>query len=155
MKIVNITANKPREELLYLIKNHELVNRAVKFDEKLGIPKIKVKEKGEKLHISCELVGRPTKDNGFIVGTYFIGRLVGSVSTSTLRGVILTAPIYHFALLVLFVVFIFRCIELGGISLTPIFLLLLNYFMFSTEYKKQGIIERFLIRCAKFGKSAN
>ena len=155
MKFVNITTDTPREELLSLIKSCERVNSGVQFDEKIGIPKIKVKQKGERLHITCELLNRPSKDNGFLVGTYFAGKLRERDGVTTLRGVILTAPIYHLVLLALFAAFIVMCIQKGGFSVTPVLLLVFDYFMFSLEFKKQGIIKRYFERCVKFAYKAN
>ena len=155
MKFVNLTTEIPRDELLSLIKNHELVNDGVRFDEKIGRPAIKVKEKGEWLYITCELLDRITKDNGFIVGTYFWGRLKEKDEKTTLRGVILTAPIYHLVLLALFAVFIVMCIQKGGFSVIPVLLLAFDYFMFSLEFKKQGIIKRYLERCVKYAHKTN
>ena len=155
MKFVNIETDTPKEELLSLVKNYSLVNEGVVFDEKIGTPAIKVKQKGDRLRITCELLNRPTKDNGFIVGTYFSGRLIESAGKTKLSGVILTAPIYHLVLIALFAAFIAMCIEKGGFSVTPIILLVFDYFMFSLEFKKQGIIKRYLHRCVKIAQKAN
>lgn len=155
MKLVNIVTDVGREELLSHIKNYELVNSGVRFDEKIGRPAIRVKEKGKKLFITCELLDRPTKDNGFLVGTYFSGKLTECEGKTTLRGVILTAPIYHLVLFSLFVAFVVMCIQKGGFSITPVLLLVFDYFMFSLEFKKQGIIKRYLERCKRFVEKAN
>ena len=155
MKIVNISTKTQKEELLSLIKNHELVNSGVLFDEKVGRPAIKVKEKGKRLFITCELLDRATKDNGFLVGTYFSGRLAERQGKTTLTGIILTAPIYHLVLFALFAAFVVMCIQKGGFSVTPVLLLVFDYFMFSLEFKKQGIIKRYLERCVKIAEKAN
>ncbi len=155
MKLVKIVTSAPREELLANIKNHALVNRDVVFNEKIGRPAIKVKEKGESLRITCELLDRPTKDNGFLVGTYFSGRLCEKNGVTTLSGIILTAPIYHLVLFALFAAFIVMCIQKGGFSLAPIFLLAFDFVMFDLEFKKQGIIKRYLYRAVKVTENAN
>lgn len=155
MKLVKITTAVPRDELLSNIKNHQLVNNGVVFDEKIGRPTMKVKERGNRLRITCELVDRATKDNNFLVGTYFTGKLTERDGVTTLSGVILTAPIYHLVLFGLFVAFIVMCIQKGGFSLLPVFLIAFDFVMFNTEFKKQGIIKRYLCRATKITEKAN
>lgn len=155
MKLVKITTAVPRDELLSNIKNHQLVNNGVVFDEKIGRPTMKVKERGNRLRITCELVDRATKDNNFLVGTYFTGKLTERDGVTTLSGVILTAPIYHLVLFGLFVAFIVMCIQKGGFSVLPVFLIAFDFVMFNTEFKKQGIIKRYLYRATKITEKAN
>ena len=155
MKFVKIKTSASAEELLSLIKNDEEVNRGVTFDEKVGRPKMKVKERGKRIRITCELTNRPTKDNGFIVGTYFSGKITEKAGAATLSGVILTAPIYHTLLLLLFGYFIYVCIREGGFSPIPPILLVFDFFMFHLEFKKQGIIERYLRRAVKKAENEN
>ena len=149
MKFVRLSSTLPREELLSVIKNYELVNERIKFDEKLGKPVIKVKEKGEGLRITCEFVGGGTKDNEFLVGTYFKGKLKEKNGVTTLRGVITTAPIYHTALLALMCFFVYQCIRLGGFNPVPVILFIFSLFMFKKEFSKQGIISRYLRRAVR------
>lgn len=155
MKLVKITTAVPRDELLSNIKNHQLVNNGVVFDEKIGRPTMKVKERGNRLRITCELVDRATKDNNFLDGTYFTGKLTERDGVTTLSGVILTAPIYHLVLFGLFVAFIVMCIQKGGFSVLPVFLIAFDFVMFNTEFKKQGIIKRYLYRATKITEKAN
>lgn len=155
MKLVKITTAVPRDELLSNIKNHQLVNNGVVFDEKIGRPTMKVKERGNRLRITCELVDRATKDNNFLVGTYFTGKLTERGGVTTLSGVILTAPIYHLILFGLFVAFIVMCIQKGGFSVLPVFLVAFDFIMFNTEFKKQGIIKRYLYRATRITEKAN
>ena len=155
MKLVNLTTSVPKSRLIELIKNYEQVNRGVVFDEKIGRPAIKVRQRDDNLRISCELLDRPTKDNGFLVGTYFAGKLTEKNGETKLSGVILTAPIYHLFLFGLFAAFIVMCIQKGGFSVTPFFLLAFDYVMFSLEFKKQGIIKRYLHRATKMAEKAN
>lgn len=155
MKLVKITTTVPRDELLSNIKNHQLVNNGVVFDEKIGRPTMKVKERGNRLRITCELVDRATKDNNFLVGTYFTGKLTERGGVTTLSGVILTAPIYHLILFGLFVAFIVMCIQKGGFSVLPVFLVAFDFIMFNTEFKKQGIIKRYLYRATRITEKAN
>lgn len=155
MKTVNITTTANKEELLSYIKNYEEVNRGVIFDEKIGRPRIKVRERGERIRITCELVGRATKDDGFIVGTYFTGRISQKDGLTNLRGVILTAPIYHIVLFAMFVAFVVMCIQKGAFSVVPIFVVAFDFMMFNLEFKKQGIIKRYLHRATKMAEKAN
>ena len=131
------------------VKNHELVNDRVKFDENKGKPLIRVKERGEWLKIKCEMVGGATKDNGFLEGTYFVGKLTEKDGVTRLRGVILTAPIYHTILALILAFYVYRCISLGAFNPVPVILFLFSLIMFRTEFEKQGTIERYLLRAQK------
>ena len=153
MKLINVTTEASRESIIGALKDYERVNDGVRFDENIGIPRMKVKEKGTTVRITCELTGRPTKDDGFLVGTYFKGRVVNKGGVNTIKGVILTAPIYHLVLYLMFVAFIFVCISKGGFSVVPVCLLVFDYFMFKLEYKKQGIIQRYISRAVKYAEN--
>ncbi len=146
MKLINLVSSAPRDELLGIIKDHELVNDRVKFDEAKGKPRVYVKEKDDRLRIRCEMIGGPTKDNGFLEGTYFVGRLTERGGRTRLRGVILTAPIYHAILALILAFYVYRCISLGAFNPVPIILLAFSLLMFRAEFEKQGTIERYLIR---------
>ena len=152
MKLVNISVSTSVDAFFSAIKNQDEVNRGVVFDEKLGTPKMKVKEKKNGFVLTCELMNRATKDNGFLVGTYFRGRITEKDGVATLRGAIVTAPIYHFALIALFIGFIVMCIVKGGFSVMPLLLIGFDIVMFSLEFKKQGIIKRYLLRAARFAE---
>ena len=104
---------------------------------------------GEKIKIKCEYKGRARKDNGFLEGTYFFGRFYEKNGVTFMKGIILTAPIYHTVLLLLFAFFIYRCIALRGFSIIPISLVLFSVFMFFEEFKKQGIIKKYIFRAFK------
>ena len=149
MKLINLESTVSRTELLDMISNSELVNEKVKFDENKGRPLIHLKTKGDRLRIKCEMVGGPTKDNGFLEGTYFVGKLTEKDGTSRLRGVILTAPIYHTFIVLLMALFVMRCIQLGGFNPVPIILLIFSLMMFRGEFEKQGTIERYLKRALR------
>ncbi|MBO7304093.1 MAG: hypothetical protein J6V09_02595 [Clostridia bacterium] len=150
MKFINLEFDGTREAALAILRDNERVNRGVRFDARHGKPVMRIKEKENgKIRITCELTERPTKDNAFLVGTYFSGRLTESGGVTRLRGVITTAPIYHIFLLCLTVVFIIRCIQVGGFSPIPLIILAFNAFMFKDEWKKQGYIERYFARAAK------
>jgi hypothetical protein len=64
------------------------------FESKRGLMKIR-----------CEYVGGASKDNSFGEGTHFLGRLYQKEETTSIRGIILTAPIYHTVIAILFVYF--------------------------------------------------
>ncbi len=149
MKRIKLESSASRDELLDIIKNSELVNDRVKFDENKGRPLIHVKEKGERIKIKCEMVSGPTKDNGFLEGTYFVGKITENDGKTRLRGVILTAPIYHTLLALLLAFYVYRCISLGGFNPVPLILFVFSIFMFRGEFEKQGIIERYLNRAFK------
>ena len=149
MKFVRLECRVPRDELLGVISNSELVNDRVKFDENKGRPLIHLKTKNERLKIKCEMVGGPTKDNGFLEGTYFVGKLTERNGVSRLRGIILTAPIYHTFIILLMALFVMRCIQLTAFNPVPIILLLFSVMMFKNEFEKQGTIDRYLKRAVK------
>ncbi len=150
MRFVNLTTDVQRAELLAMIKNYELVNEKVVFDERRGKPIMKVKEKKKsRIGITCEMIGGASRDNGFFVGTYFSGSLTEKNGRTRLKGVITTAPIYHTGLLALTAFFVYQCIRLGGFNPIPVILLVFNYFLFRAEYKKQGLIARYLERAVR------
>ena len=149
MKRINLECPVSREELIGVISNSELVNDKVKFDENKGRPLVHVKDGKRFLRIKCEMIGGPTKDNGFLEGTYFIGNLTERDGTSRLRGLIVTAPIYHTFLALIMVIYVLRCIQLTAFNPVPIILLIFSLMMFRSEFEKQGTIERYLKRAAK------
>ena len=157
MKIVKLESYASRDELLGIIKNSELVNDRVKFDENKGKPLVHVKEKGEWLRIKCEMIGGPTKDNGFLVGTYFSGKLTEKDGETRLKGYLVTAPIYHAILIGFFVWFVVQCFMVGGFSPVPPLLVLFDVLLFKDEFKKQGYITRYLYRAVRIlrGKNKN
>ena len=149
MKLINLKSSTKREELVELIRNHELVNERVKFDDKKGKPIIFVKEKGNTIRVKCQMTEGSVKDNGFLEGTFFIGRVSERSGTTSLKGVIVTAPIYHTILTIIMAIFVYRCISLGGFNPVPVIMLLFSIFMFKNEFEKQGVIERYLHRAVR------
>ena len=131
MKIIKLDAKVSREELLETINNYEFVNDKVQFDENKGKPKIHV------------------KDNGFLEGTYFLGTLKESNSTTQVRGIILTAPIYHTLLALLTAFYVIYSAMHSAFNPVPLILLIFSIFMFKGEFDKQGTIERYLHRAIK------
>lgn len=149
MKFVNYDIHASLDSFTASLEQGDLIREQEKFDTSRGVPKIHIKQNGEKIKITCEYTGRATKDNAFLEGTYFVGRLTNADGVSRLRGVILTAPIYHAVLAILFAFFIYKCITIGGFSPVPILLLIFSLFMFRDEFKKQGIIKRYIFRAFK------
>lgn len=149
MKIVKLDSVASRNEVLDVIRNSELVNDRVKFDENKGKPTVHVKENGNRLRIRCEMIGGPNKDNGFLEGTCFLGTLKESNGVTRLRGIIVTAPIYHTFLALLMAFYVYRCITLRGFNPVPLILFAFSMLMFKGEFEKQGTIERYLKRAFK------
>ena len=155
MKIIKLDSASSRDELLSVIRNADIVNDRVKFDENKGKPIVHVRDNGKMLKIRCEMVGGPTKDNGFLEGTYFLGTLKEQNGTTRLRGVILTAPIYHTFLALIMAFYVYRCISLNAFNPVPIILLAFSLIMFRSEFDKQGTIERYLKRAFKKADRSN
>ena len=150
MKFINVEFDAPKEKVLKTLRDNEFVNSHVRFDESYGKPIIKVNEKrGDKVNITCEFVGGPSKDNGFLVGTYLTGKLIEKDGRTGLKGCIFTAPIYHLFMVALVVVFIIQCFKVKGFSVVPPILVVFDLFMFKREFQKQGYIKRYLIRAQR------
>lgn len=131
------------------LTNNNLIVSEEKYDTEKGTPKFTVKEKGDSLRIRCEMTGRHTKDNGFLEGTYFAGRIKEADGRVELKGIILTAPIYHFIVFALIVLLIYQCFAIGGINIVPILLFCFSLFMFKDEFAKQELIKRYIFRALK------
>ena len=149
MLFVNYKIKAPKDALLRNLGANEKLIEEEHYDTSKGIPKLHIKQNGDKIKVGCEMLGRSTKDNGFLEGTWLRGRITERDGVTTVKGVIITAPIYHAVILLLFAFFVYRCVSLGGISVTPIILIVFSAFMFAGEFKKQGIIKRFLFRALK------
>ena len=146
MKRIRLESALSRDHLLSVIENSELVNDKVKFDENKGRPRMIVKTNGDRIRIKCEMIGGPTKDNGFLEGTYFVGKVTENDGKTTLKGVVLTAPIYHTILALILMIYVYRCITLVAFNPVPIILLIFSLMLFRSEFEKQGTIERYLAR---------
>ena len=147
MKRIKIKSTKSPEELLRAISDNNFVSDGVKFNDKGTHPFMHVKDKADgKIKIKCEIMGGPSKDNGFLEGTYFKGRIKPSAEGSEISGILLTAPIFHTVLIALVVVIIAQCIYLKAINVIPIFAVLFDLILFKNEFKKKGYIERYLRR---------
>ena len=137
------------EVLLETLKNNQKVNEGVKFAEGEGKPFMHFKKKNKTVRMRCELMDRPTKDNGFLMGTYFAGRTKQVGDITRLRGVIVTEPHFHLIWFFLVGYFIWMCIAKAAFSAVPVCLIVFVYFMFRGEYKKQKRIKAYLARACK------
>ena len=146
MIFVNLKTSVKKEEVLSFLSDNKKVNANVRFDDKQGIPFMHVKENDSSVHIKCEMMGGPSKDNAFLVGTYFKGKIKEVDGETHLKGVIVTAPIYHLVWFALLCVMIWQCIYHVAISAMPILFIAFEVIMFSKEFKKQGYIKRYLHR---------
>ena len=107
-----------------------------------------VKEKGAGLRIKCEMMGRPSKDNGFLVGTVFRGRITERDGYTRVSGIITTSLGYHLVMIALFLFLTVRMILTSNYTMIPmlVFVIAFELLFFKDEFKKQGYIERYLIR---------
>ena len=149
MLFVNYDINAPLDRLVSNLNNNEKVVSEENYDLSKGKPRMYVKIKGERLKIKCEMTERATKDNGFLEGTYFLGSAKEKDGKSYVKGVILTAPIYHFVFLLLLLVVIYQSIKMVAIPITAIFLVLFDVMMFKGEFAKQSLIKRYIFRAFK------
>ena len=149
MLFVKYDIHAPIDEVRSSLSENDKIVADERFDTSKGYPRIHIKEKGEKIKIGCEFCGRARKDNAFLEGTYLLGKFFEKDGVTTLKGIILTAPIYHSILILLFAFFIYKCISLGGISIVPICLVIFSVFMFYDEFRKQKIIKRYVFRAFK------
>lgn len=149
MLFVNYDIHAKREEVMSSLLENDRIVEQEKYDTSKGVPKIHIKEKGDRIKITCTYTGGNTKDNGFLEGTYFMGKMLESDGKTVMRGIILTAPIYHAVLAIIFCLFIYQCISLGGFNPVPVVLLVFSIFMFRDEFRKQKIIKRYIFRAFK------
>ncbi len=149
MKAFKYKVNASREELLSLLSNDGEVNKFVRFSDKKGTPQMHVTSKSEKVKIKCEFVGGVSKDNAFLDGTKLHGKIVEREGYTEFSGVIMTAPIFHVLLFLMFAFFIAMCIVNRGFNVVPICLVIFDIFMYKDEFRKQGIIERYVYRAVK------
>ena len=149
MKLISVRTRTPREDVLNMLSDPTEVNDKVKFEGKRGTPTMRIKEKGNKLKIKCTYMNGPTRDNGWIQGTYFRGTLTENDGVTTLKGYIVTEPIFHLMLVALTAFFVFWCVKLSGFNVVPPILLIFSIIMMVGEYKKQPVIERYIYRALR------
>lgn len=149
MKFIKFETSSAKEELLAMLSDNDRVNKNVAFECKKGTPHMRVKESNGRVKIKCEYVGGATKDNAFIDGTSFVGKISEKNGKTEIKGVITTALIFHIILAVMFIAFVAVCISKQGFSIVPLCLIVFDVFMYKDEFKKQGIIERYIARAVK------
>lgn len=155
MKFVSIKTYAAAEDLWYALEDPEGTNKNVKFDEVNGKPLMHVKRKDKSLKIKCEYLSKNKKDNEFLFGTTFKGKVTEKDGVTTVSGIITTEPIYHVITYLLFAVFavqfFYFLIAEGAFSFpfVPIMVVFLDFFMFRAEFKKQGIIKRYIARAVR------
>lgn len=152
MKIIKLYSTHTRDEVLSIIKDNSRVNDGVRFNDKRGgKPFMHVKENGDKLRIKCEMMGRPSKDNGFLVGTVFRGRIREEGGYTRISGLITTSLIYHIVMAALFLFLLIRMIITSAYTMIPmlVFVVAFELLFFKDEFKKQGYIERYLVRALR------
>lgn len=152
MKIIKLQTEKNRDEVISMLKDNERVNQNVRFSDKRGRkPYMHIRDNGESVRIKCEMIGGPTKDNGFLVGTVFRGKLSERDGVTTLKGMVTTSVIYHLVMLFLVLTWLFFLIFYSAFALISLilFAVAFEYMFFKDELKKQGYIERYIIRAFK------
>lgn len=148
MKFIKVSVDGKKEDFLTYLSDYHRVNENVKFEEKRGTPAMRVKEKDGRLKIKCEMLNRATKDNGFLVGTYFSGKISENNGKTEVKGVVVTAPIFHFIWFSLLIAMIIQCILYSAFSPIPILFIAFEVIMYSGEFRKQGYIRSYLMRAA-------
>ena len=149
MKFIKFETSASKDELISMLSDNERVNKNVTFENSKKTPHMHVKQKDGKVKIKCEYIGGATKDNAFIDGTCFRGKITEKSGVTEIKGVISTAVIFHTVLAAFFIAFIALCIAKQGFSIVPVCLILFDIFMYKDEFKKQGIIERYIARAVK------
>lgn len=149
MRSFKYKVNASRDELVELLSDNDKVNKGVTTEYKKGNPYMHVDTKGEKIKIRCEFIGGATKDNAFIDGTKLRGKIVEKDGYTEFRGTIMTAPIFHAILILMFAAFVVMCIVKQGFNVVPICLVVFDIFMYKDEFKKQNIIDRYVFRAVK------
>ena len=152
MKFVKTTLDVSKEQAISLLSDSKYVNENVKFYEDNRYPRMSLREKGQRIRLSCEIIGGAKKDNAFLEGTHLYGKIRETDGGVKLSGVIVTAPIYHLVLLIFMAIFIYQCFYFGGFSVVPICLLIFSLFMFKDEFKKQRMIYNYILRAKKRAK---
>lgn len=149
MRTFKYKINASREELIALLSDNDKVNKGVNSEYKKGTAHMHVDTKGEKIKMRCEFIGGATKDNAFIDGTKLRGKIVEKDGYTEFRGAILTAPIFHALLILMFSAFVVMCIVKQGFNVVPVCLVIFDIFMYRDEFKKQDIIDKYVFRAVK------
>ena len=152
MKFIKLQTEKSADELLSMIKDNSAVNDGVRFADKHGgRPHMHVKDKDGRLSIRCEMMGRASKDNGFLAGTKFYGKIKEKDGITTLSGIITTSLIYHIALIALIALVFVQMFLYSAYGLISVLIFAIGFEMlfFTDEFRKQGYIQRYLMRAVR------
>ena len=153
MKTVNILTKKSKDEVLDFLNNNDKVNENVRFDDKKGgRPYMHIKERDGRLKIRCEMVGRPTKDNGFVImGTVFNGNIKEKNGVTQITGIATTSVIYHIimSLLAVFLLISIFAFDMYQLIAILVCVIAFEFIFFYDEFKKQGYIVRYIERAIK------
>ena len=149
MRTFKYRVRASRDELVAMLGDNDRVNRGVSTEYKKGNAHMHVDTKGERIRMHCEFIGGATKDNAFVDGTKLHGKIVERDGYTEFRGIIMTAPIFHALLILMFAFFVIMCIVKQGFNVVPICLVIFDIFMYKDEFKKQDIIDRYVARAVK------
>jgi hypothetical protein len=149
MKYIKCRLSASMEEFTSFLADNESVNKNVNIEDKRGIPYIHVKNKNDKIKLTCEFKGGSTRDNAFIGGTSFIGKIRVKDGKTELHGIISTAPIFHLVLFSMLAFSLIMCIVNMAFNAVPLCLVAFDLVMYKDEFRKQGIIEKYIFRAAK------
>lgn len=149
MKFVNYKIGATKEEVMTSLRDNGIIADDEAFRTKKGRANMTVREKGNSIKIKCRMIDGPSKDNAFLEGTTFWGSVKERDGVTCVKGIILTAPIFHSVLISLMVLLIIQCIRLGGINPVPIILFIFSIFIYKDEYKKQGMIKGFIYKALR------
>ena len=146
MRLVNLKTDASGELVREILEKTAKPQDGLKYDERRGRPTMLPSFKGRRLFVACRFIGGSTRDNGHLLGSFFIGRLSEKGGGCALSGVIMTAPHFHIPWIGLLIYFLVRMLTEGLFSPIPIILSVFVIFMFKEEYSKQSLIKRYLRR---------
>lgn len=147
MKRISIQTPLAREDILSALRDAPTVNAGLTFDDREGSPTVHVREgRADRLRLRCCMLGGASRDNGYVQGTFFWGRMRERNGMTYIRGSIMTEPVFHVLWLALIAFFIVTCIQRTALSVVPICLIVFVYFMFRKEYRKQEYLRRYILR---------
>ena len=155
MKFVNLKTSAPKTTAKEVLEKTAKPADNSKFDERRGKPTMLPSFKGRRLFVACRFIGGSTRDNGHLLGTFFIGSLKEKHGGTQHSGVIMTAPHFHIPWIALLAYFVYRMIAEGLFSPIPIILSVFAVFMFKEEYAKQPMIKRYLKRAFMIAEKIN
>lgn len=147
MKRISIRTPLAREDILSALRDAPTVNEGLTFDDREGSPSVQIREgRGERVRVRCYMLGGASRDNGYVQGTFFTGRIRERDGVTHLCGSIMTEPIFHVLWLALIAFFIVTCIQRAALSVVPVCLIVFVFFMFRKEYRKQEYLRRYILR---------